>query len=603
MVVVCLVLCLFSVSAWAQSENLAFSISPTTLNLNDVENFIALHNFSAGTDSTVIRYTLGQTSVDIAATEVGDPQLGAVSYQAWVPVVVAINAGSWSVSIIATDTDQSVRTYGPVSFVVSAGPAGTQGVTLPEVVVGEAETSAGGHVNFDVGGASCDHASGDLFAMGFTTVHCGSDSFGVVVTDTVAPVITVPANFASASHTPTFTVTATDLIDGAEPSIRINCEPESGATFPDGTTTVQCGAQDAHANYSFAHFDIFVGVPVLHLPNNVTAEATSAAGAVVNYTATADAADAPLQCSPASGSNFAIATTTVNCSASNVAGTATGSFTVTVQDTTPPALNLTSVTAEATSAAGAVVNYAATAMDLVDGAVTPVCSPASGTTFAIATTTVNCTATDAHGNTASGSFTVRVQDTTPPALNLTNLTVEATSASGATVNYTASETATDIVDGAVTPVCSPASGTVFALGTTTVNCTATDAHGNSASGSFTVRVRDTTPPVIDSIDASPHDILWPPNHKLIPITMTVTAHDTVDPHPHAVITGVTSDQPDNCFCGDGDTSGDIVITGDLTLQVRAERTGGINRNYTVTITVTDASGNATTGTFVISVHV
>jgi hypothetical protein len=36
--------------------------------------------------------------------------------------------------------------------------------------------------------------------------------------------------------------------------------------------------------------------------------------------------------------------------------------------------------------------------------------------------------------------------------------------------------------------CDPASGSEFPIGTTTVGCTATDAHGNTASGSFPVDV-------------------------------------------------------------------------------------------------------------------
>ena len=78
-------------------------------------------------------------------------------------------------------------------------------------------------------------------------------------------------------------------------------------------------------------------------------------------------------------------------------------------DTTPPALTLPgTVTATATSAAGAVVSYLATATDAVDGRVAPVCTPPSGTTFPIGRTTVTCVATDAHGNGSTGSFSVRV---------------------------------------------------------------------------------------------------------------------------------------------------------------------------------------------------
>lgn len=165
-------------------------------------------------------------------------------------------------------------------------------------------------------------------------------------------------------------------------------------------------------------------------------------------------------------------------------------------DTTPPILSLPSpITAEATGPSGTAVTYTASATDDVDGAITPTCTPASGNTFPVGATTVNCTATDGAGNAASGSFTVTVQDTTPPAITVPgNLTAEATGPTGATVTFTA--TATDAVSGAITPSCDHISGSVFALGVMTVQCSAADQANNTASGSFTVTVVDTTPPTV-----------------------------------------------------------------------------------------------------------
>jgi hypothetical protein len=83
--------------------------------------------------------------------------------------------------------------------------------------------------------------------------------------------------------------------------------------------------------------------------------------------------------------------------------------TIDVVDTTPPALTLPgNLTAVATTPTGAVVVYSASASDLVDGTRPVVCAPASGSTFAIGATTVACSASDAHGNTTTGSFTVTV---------------------------------------------------------------------------------------------------------------------------------------------------------------------------------------------------
>lgn len=88
-------------------------------------------------------------------------------------------------------------------------------------------------------------------------------------------------------------------------------------------------------------------------------------------------------------------------------------------DTTPPVLGLPSaVTADAISPLGADVSYDATATDTVDPSPTVSCSPPSGSTFPIGTTTVDCTASDSAGNTASGSFTVHVRGADEQIANL-----------------------------------------------------------------------------------------------------------------------------------------------------------------------------------------
>lgn len=161
----------------------------------------------------------------------------------------------------------------------------------------------------------------------------------------------------------------------------------------------------------------------------------------------------------------------------------------------PPVINAPAdVSAEATGPAGAAVTYTVTVFDPTDPSPTLTCSPASGSVFALGTTTVACTATNAGGSQASASFPVHVVDTTPPSLTVpADITVIATSASGAVVSYAA--TATDLVSGSVAPVCSPASGSTFPIGATTVACTATDAAGNGATGAFAVRVTAVADPL------------------------------------------------------------------------------------------------------------
>lgn len=160
----------------------------------------------------------------------------------------------------------------------------------------------------------------------------------------------------------------------------------------------------------------------------------------------------------------------------------------TQKDVTPPAISgVADITAEATSGSGARVVFSPTATDNVDVDVPVVCTPASGSTFPLGSTPVSCSTVDTAGNKATAAFTVRVQDTTPPVLTIpAGISVNAAGASGALVTYTAS--ALDIVDGSVSVSCTPASGSTFPVGTTMVNCSATDSHGNTAKGSFPVAV-------------------------------------------------------------------------------------------------------------------
>jgi hypothetical protein len=227
----------------------------------------------------------------------------------------------------------------------------------------------------------------------------------------------------------------------------------------------------------------------LNVPADVTASKTSL---------TFSACDTPqaVQFSSSKAGDHSI-TASVSDSGDGTYDTSRASFTLHVNaapvTNTKPALTLpANITEEATGASGAAVSYTATANDKEDGALTPDCSPKSGSTFPVGTTTVNCSATDSGNLSASGSFNVTVQDKTGPVLELpADITEEATSANGAVVNFTA--TASDLVDGSVSVSCSPDSGT-FALGTTTVNCSATDKAGNESTGSFSVKVQDTTAP-------------------------------------------------------------------------------------------------------------
>ena len=367
---------------------------------------------------------------------------------------------------------------------------------------------------------ACSPAPAGIFPIGSTRVTCSardsggfaSLSFTVLVRDTTPPALQLPPSLSADATSPdgavvTFSATATDLVDGA---VSASCTPASGSLFPVGSTQAVCSARDAAGNTASSSFIVSVNggdfsAPTISGHAGELAEATGPGGATVGYALPSANDDAdgsvPVSCAPAPGSLFPLGSTQVTCNAQDSAGNvATLSFAVTVRDTTPPALQLPpGVSAPATSASGAVVSFSATATDLVDGTVSATCLPASGSLFPVGSTQVTCSAQDVAGNLTNSSFTIAVgnaPDTTPPTIAAHADTVaEATGPSGATVSYTP-PTGSDAFDGSVSVTCLPASGSVFSLGSTTVNCSAHDAAGNAASSSFSVIVRDTTPPTI-----------------------------------------------------------------------------------------------------------
>jgi hypothetical protein len=170
-------------------------------------------------------------------------------------------------------------------------------------------------------------------------------------------------------------------------------------------------------------------------------------------------------------------------------------LTVSGPSNTAPTLTLNNVgPVEGNTLGGATVSFSNSASDTQDGNLTSsiVCDASEATVFPVGTTTVNCSVTDSGNLTTSGSFTVTVVDTTPPVVTTGgNVSSGPTGAFGASVSYGAAS-ATDIVDGALTPTCTPASGSAFGFGNTTVTCSATDAAGNRGSATFTVTVNGFT---------------------------------------------------------------------------------------------------------------
>ena len=137
-------------------------------------------------------------------------------------------------------------------------------------------------------------------------------------------------------------------------------------------------------------------------------------------------------------------------------------------------------------------------------------------------------------------------------------------------------------------------------GTHLFTLTVTDGHGGSASDSVVVTVRDETAPTIASVSATPN-VLTTRNHELVPVAVAVSASDGCGDGLRCRIVSVTSNE---AVAGlwKGDVGPDWQITGDLTVNLRAERSPkGDGRVYTITVECTDASGNRATSTVTVVV--
>ncbi|MBK9641385.1 MAG: HYR domain-containing protein [Saprospiraceae bacterium] len=444
-------------------------------------------------------------------------------------------------------------------------------------------------------------ASASYFPVGVTTNtfkvtdasgNTATCSFTVTVTDTEAPQIVCPNNITVSTDAGLCTA----VVNYTTPVGTDNCPGvttariaglASGAAFPKGTTTVTYEATDAGGVKASCSFTVTVNdneLPQITCPANiVVSNTTGQCAAVVNYTAPVGTdncagANTIQTAGLASGSSFPVGVTTNTFKVTDAMGnTATCSFTVTVNDTEAPQITCPSpiVKSNDPGLCSALVTYTApVGTDNCPGANTiQTAGLASGSYFAVGTTTNTFKVTDAAGNTMTCSFTVTVNDTELPQINCPNNITVSTDAGlcTAVVNYT-TPVGTDNCPGANTiQTAGLASGAAFPKGTTTNTFKVTDATGNMMVCSFTVTVNDNELPQITC-----------PANIVVPNTVGQCA---------AVVNYTAPVGTDNC-------------PGANTIQTAGLASGasfpvGVTTN---TFKVTDAMGNTATCSFTVTVN-
>ncbi|NMO19769.1 HYR domain-containing protein [Pyxidicoccus fallax] len=420
-------------------------------------------------------------------------------------------------------------------------------------------------------------AGSHLYFRGHDSAHGGELWRVADVIDLTPPTVTCPmaveasATSASGAVVEYPAAVASDN-DTASPALTYS--HASGATFPLGVTSVVVTARDEAGNSGTCSFTVTVSdttAPELACPADVTAVATSNAGATVEYpeaTASDTVSAVTVGYSQASGTTFPVGVTVVTVTATDGAGNdASCTFSVRVSDTEAPAITCPAdVTAEAMSASGANVTYPpATATGT--GTVAVTYSHASGSVFALGGTQVTATARDERGRTATCAFAVAVRDTTPPEPGCPIGPIEAEARSGAGADVPLLfRLPRDAVSRASIVSISP-SGDAFPLGTTEVTVTARDEAGNVGTCTFAVTVRDTTAPVLSC-----------------PADVTVQATQA---------TGIEVDYA-RATTSDAVSSPTLVYSQDAGTRFAVGATP-------VTVTATDAAGNTSTCGFQVTV--
>lgn len=267
--------------------------------------------------------------------------------------------------------------------------------------------------------------------------------------------------------------------------------------------------------------------------------------------------------------NYTVTVTNTGCSGTS-APTA-----VIVQDLVSPVFTSTQantiVALDATTGTALLADYtsAATATDN--------CSVSGITQFPLAGTalannvpaTVTLTATDPSGNKATQSFTVTATDQTPPVVSTKNITVFLDASGNATITPASVDNGSIDNVGITTYSLDKSAFNCTNVGTNTVNLTVSDAAGNTSSASAVVTVQDVIPPTV--------------------LTQNITVQ--LDAEGNATITAaqINNGSTDNC----------AIATYALDKTTFGCSNAGAN---TVTLTVTDIHGNASTATAMVTVQ-
>jgi gliding motility-associated-like protein len=441
------------------------------------------------------------------------------------------NTSECSYTIVVQDTQSPIISDCPTNIVLTndAGVCGAEATWIEPT----ADDNCG------VASFTSNFAPGHVFPVGVTTVtYTATDGSGnvttcgftVTVTDNELPVISdCPLDIV----VPNDPNTCNAVVSWNVPSASDNCGVTSftsthnpGATFPVGATTVTYTATDAAGNVTTCSFTVTVNDT--QLPTIICQPPVTVVAALNECFA--EAANVALG-TPVPGDNCGVASVTNNAPAFYPVGLTVVTWTitdihgntnsctqnVTVLDNQAPIISSCGVVGNQTVSADAgecsftnigsgwdvvatdnctTITVAYTLTGATSGSGTSLDNVA----FNLGTTNVLWTVTDAAGNVSTCSYTITVTDNEAPIISdcPTNIAVSTDLGEcGAEVTWTPPTFTDNCAGASITASHNP--GHFFAVGTTTVTYTVTDAAGNVTTCLFTVTVNDSELPTISCV--------------------------------------------------------------------------------------------------------
>ncbi|MFW3585769.1 putative Ig domain-containing protein [Staphylococcus caprae] len=580
--------------------------------LPDGVSFDIVTNTISGTPTKVGSYPITVTTTDASGNKT-ETKFTIEVVDKTVPAVTSIkdqtkqvNTSIDSIKIEATD---------------NSGQAVTNKVSgLPTGVTFDSETNTISGTPTKVGSYPITVTTTD--ASGNET----KTSFIIEVVDTIKPTVTSIGNQTKEVNTAidSITIEATDN-SGQAVTNKVSGLPD-GVTFDGETNTISgtptkvgsypitVTTTDASGNKTETKFTIEVvdktaptvtaikdRIQEVNTPiDSITVEATDNSGQAVTNKVSGlpDGVSFDSETNTISGTPTKVGSYPITLTTTDAEGNVTTTnFTIKVVDTTKPMVTsikdqtkevntaIDSITIEATDNSGQAVTNKVSG--LPEGvSFDSETNTISGTPTKVGNYPITVTTTDASGNETTTKFTIKVVDTTKPMVtSIANQTKEVNTSIDS-IKIEASDNSGQVVTNKVSGLpdgvsfdneTNTISGTPTKVGSYPITVTTTDASGNETTTSFTIQVVDKTAPMVTAINNQSKEVNTPIDK--ITIEATDNSGHAVTNKVSGLPTGVTFDSATN------------IITGTPT------KVG----SYPITITTTDAEGNATTTNFTIKV--